>query len=106
MGQGCQLPLSVLLLIASPNVLASPWTQGALLDIPQNINLDFRIQGDPNNCNVYYYLKTPLVCGPGMNFNKASNRCDSAENVARLDPSCPEQLQCVLLLEDPPSMWP
>merc|ERR1712142_566006 len=62
----------------------------AALDIPQEVDFEQRIRPDPNNCNVYYYLKVPLTCGEGNAFNKASLRCDTIENVARFDPSCGE----------------
>merc|ERR1712227_400300 len=60
-------------------------------EVPQEVDVDFRIRPDPNNCNVYYYLKVPLTCGEGNAFNKASLRCDSLENVAKVDPSCAEE---------------
>merc|ERR1719244_514214 len=65
------------------------WTPSdAVLEVPQEIDVDQRLRPDPNNCNVYYYLKVPLTCGEGNAFNKASLRCDTIENVARFDPSC------------------
>jgi len=79
------------LILATLASRSSAWTpDGAVLDVPQEVNLEERIKADPNNCNVYYYLKTPLTCGEGNAFNKATLRCDSLENVARLDPACGE----------------
>ena len=79
------------LLLATLACRTSAWTpQGAVLEVPQDVDLEERIKADPNNCNVYYYLKTPLTCGEGNAFNKATLRCDSLENVAKSDPACGE----------------
>ena len=81
--------LGVLLLHVFLVFPASAWTPSdVVLEVPQDIDVDQRIRPDPNNCNVYYYLKVPLTCGEGNAFNKASLRCDTLENVAKLDPSC------------------
>merc|ERR1719443_562063 len=67
------------------------WTpSGSILNVPQEIDIDFRISPDPDNCNVYYFLKVPMTCGEGNAFNKASLRCDSVNNVAKVDPECGE----------------
>merc|ERR1712106_1232716 len=81
--------LSIIILFSLLATQASAWTPSdAALDIPQEVDVEQRIQPDPNNCNVYYYLKVPLTCGEGNAFNKGSLRCDSLENVAKFDPSC------------------
>merc|ERR1711892_502228 len=83
--------LSIIILFSLLATQASAWTPSdAALDIPQEVDVEQRIRPDPNNCNVYYYLKVPLTCGEGNAFNKASLRCDSLENVAKFDPSCGE----------------
>merc|ERR1711892_773860 len=83
--------LSIIILFSLLVTQASAWTPSdAALDIPQEVDVEQRIRPDPNNCNVYYYLKVPLTCGEGNAFNKASLRCDSLENVAKFDPSCGE----------------
>merc|ERR1712123_307108 len=83
--------LSIIILFSLLATQASAWTPSdAALDIPQEVDVEQRIRPDPNNCNVYYYLKVPLTCGEGNAFNKASLRCDTLENVAKLDPSCGE----------------
>merc|ERR1712241_49628 len=65
------------------------WTPpGSVLNIPQEVDLVNRIQADNDNCNVYYYLKVPMTCGEGNAFNKATLRCDSVENVGKVDPGC------------------
>merc|ERR1712106_556293 len=81
--------LSIIILFSLLATQASAWTPSdAALDIPQEVDIEQRIRPDPNNCNVYYYLKVPLTCGEGNAFNKGSLRCDSLENVAKFDPSC------------------
>merc|ERR1712106_314961 len=81
--------LSIIILFSLLATQASAWTPSdAILDIPQEVDIEQRIRPDPNNCNVYYYLKVPLTCGEGNAFNKGSLRCDSLENVAKFDPSC------------------
>ena len=81
------------LLFSLDSSLARPWTpQGALLDIPQQVDKEARITSDENSCNVYYFLKTPMTCGTGMGFNKKTLRCESAESVAKQDPACAEEL--------------
>ena len=61
------------------------WTpSGSILNVPQEIDIEFRISPDPDNCNVYYFLKVPMTCGEGNAFNKASLRCDSLDNVANM----------------------
>merc|ERR1712123_471700 len=81
--------LSIIILFSLLATQASAWTPSdAALDIPQEVDIEQRIRPDPNNCNVYYYLKAPLTCGEGNAFNKGSLRCDSLENVAKFDPSC------------------
>merc|ERR1712106_596755 len=83
--------LSIIILFSLLATQASAWTPSdAALDIPQEVDVEQRIRPDPNNCNVYYYLKVPLTCGEGNAFNKASLRCDSLENVAKFDSSCGE----------------
>merc|ERR1712106_1179723 len=83
--------LSIIILFSLLATQASAWTPSdAALDIPQEVDFEQRIRPDPNNCNVYYYLKVPLTCGEGNAFNKASLRCDSLENVAKFDSSCGE----------------
>merc|ERR1719443_2480715 len=65
------------------------WTpSGSILNVPQEIDIESRISPDPDNCNVYYFLKVPMTCGEGNAFNKASLRCDSIDNVAKVDPEC------------------
>ena len=58
--------------------------------VPQEVDIESRISPDPDNCNVYYFLKVPMTCGEGNAFNKASLRCDSIDNVAKVDPECGE----------------
>merc|ERR1711892_974469 len=83
--------LSIIILFSLLATQASAWTPSdAALDIPQEVDVEQRIRPDPNNCNVYYYLKVPLTCGEGNAFKKASLRCDSLENVAKFDSSCGE----------------
>ena len=78
----------MLIILINIGFVAAWVPSGTVLEVPQEVDVDFRIQPDPNNCNVYYYLKVPLTCGEGNAFNKASLRCDSLENVAKVDPSC------------------
>ena len=67
------------------------WTpSGSILSVPQEVDIESRISPDPDNCNVYYFLKVPMTCGEGNAFNKASLRCDSIDNVAKVDPECGE----------------
>ena len=67
------------------------WTpSGSILNVPQEIDIESRVSPDPDNCNVYYFLKVPMTCGEGNAFNKASLRCDSIDNVAKVDPDCGE----------------
>merc|ERR1711970_171598 len=83
------MKLAIFLLLNVFGDQVAAWTPSdAALDIPQEVDIEQRIRPDPNNCNVYYYLKVPLTCGEGNAFNKASLRCDTIENVARFDPSC------------------
>ena len=83
-------PIIVSLLFFAP---IFGWTPaGSILQVPQDVDVESRVQADPNNCNVYYYLKVPMTCGRGNGFNKKSLRCDTMENIVKVHPECQDQL--------------
>ena len=80
---------SLLLFCFSLINISVSWTpSGSILNVPQEVDIEARISPDYDNCNIYYYLKVPMTCGEGNAFNKATLRCDSMDNVAKVDPDC------------------